>query len=190
MTDEELHSWLKELTTGSEQAFEIVYEEIHHHVYRTIYFLVNNKQDANDVANEVYIQLIKSIPKYDMNKPFYSWLNGLIVKQTANWNRKLWRKFNLDKKNQLFSIEEHPRSTEETMITNEMNSQLLQHVNRLPYKLKVVIVLRYFHDNSFEEIANTLNIPIGTAKSRHHHALKNLRNKKLPTESEASLHVH
>ncbi|MNX10759.1 RNA polymerase sigma factor SigV [compost metagenome] len=53
--------------------------------------------------------------------------------------------------------------------------ELLPILEALPLKLKEVIVLRYYQDCSLEEIAHLVKIPLGTVKSRHHHALKQMR---------------
>ncbi|GGD52612.1 hypothetical protein GCM10010911_07720 [Paenibacillus nasutitermitis] len=65
--------------------------------------------------------------------------------------------------------------TDKAVLQSEMQHELISHVRQLSYKLRVVVILRYFHDYALEEIADMLQIPVGTVKSRHHLALKELR---------------
>lgn len=53
--------------------------------------------------------------------------------------------------------------------------ELIPMLEALPLKLKEVVVLRYYQDLTLEEISHLVKVPIGTVKSRHHHALKRLR---------------
>lgn len=70
----------------------------------------------------------------------------------------------------------------------EMQHELFSLVRQLSYKLRVVVILRYFHDYSLEEIAEVLQIPVGTVKSRHHLALKELRKRFEMTGGDAYVH--
>lgn len=63
------------------------------------------------------------------------------------------------------------------VVSKISNQKLIELIHKLPYKLKQVIILRYLHDYSQEEVAEILHIPIGTVKSRIHSALKKLRQK-------------
>jgi RNA polymerase sigma-70 factor (ECF subfamily) len=175
MVEEELHVWIRRMGKGDKAAFQVVYEQCREHVFRTVSFLINNKDDVSDVVSEVYMELFKSIASYNYQKPFRAWVNGLIIRQTQNWNRKLWRRFRLNNRNKLLHLDKHESGTEQIHLRNEQNAELISLVHKLPYKHSVVIVLRYFQDCSFEEISEALNIPIGTVKSRHHIALEKLR---------------
>lgn len=175
MIEEELHKWIREMSVGSKAAFQVVYDYSREHVFRTVSFLVSNKDDVSDVVSEVYVQLFQSISSYNYQKPFRAWLNGLIVRQTQNWNRKLWRRFRLNDKNKLLYSVKPELGTEQIHLLNEQSAQLISLVHRLSYKHSVVIVLRYYQDCSFEEISEALSIPIGTVKSRHHIAIEKLR---------------
>ena len=173
--DDELHPWLRLMVQGNTAAFQEIYSRINDHIYRTVYFLSPNKGEVEDIVSEVYIALFQALPSYDFNKPFRTWLNGIIVRQTSNWKRKLWRKVRLNARYQLMPPLQSPKQPEEQVFETEGQYEMLAHVDRLPLKLRQVIVLRYYQDCSYEEIAASLNIPVGTAKSRHHLAIKRLR---------------
>ncbi|MHA7965072.1 sigma-70 family RNA polymerase sigma factor [Paenibacillus sp. CAU 1782] len=177
MEERELKSWLQKMAAGDRDAFREVYARIHLHVYRTVYFFINDKNEVEDVVNEVYAALFKALPGYDVDKPFKAWLNGIIIRQTSNWKRRLWRGMKLSIKNRMFfSSETQPRFLpEEGLFREESQQEILAFVDRLSNKLREVIVLRYYHESSFEEIAALLRIPVGTVKSRHHAAIRKLR---------------
>ncbi|CEH30814.1 RNA polymerase subunit sigma [Aneurinibacillus migulanus] len=175
MTEAELHEWLSKMAVGDKEAFEVIYRETKEHVYRTVSFLLRNKQDVCDVVSEVYIELFKSLPNYNARQPFRAWLNGLTIRQTQNWNRKVWRRFRLYDRSKLLEAEKVSTRIEKEVIEHENTEELLSVLQNLSYKLKTVLVLRYYHDHSFEEIATILDISVNTAKSRHRVALQKLK---------------
>lgn len=192
MTDQEMYPLLLRMSSGDKEAFRTVYELTQHSVYRTVYFLLNNKQDAGDVTSEVYMELLKSIPNYDARQSFHRWLNGLAVRQVNNWNRKLWRRYRLFNRSKELGEEDTAIRTEDKALQNETSEELLAQVLQLSYKLRSVIILRYYDDYSLEEIARVLDIPLSTVKSRLRLGLEKLRkNTDLALSvQEETVHVH
>ncbi|MFF2480984.1 sigma-70 family RNA polymerase sigma factor [Paenibacillus sp. NPDC058071] len=186
-------AWLRRMLEGDTNAFHEVYVRIHLHVYRTVYFLMQNKNEAEDVVNEVYAALFQALPGYDFSKPFKSWLNGIILRQTSSWKRRVWRKMKLSFKVERLMPFESPVHAlpEDGVFRQESRYEMLELIDRLSMKLREVIVLRYYHESSFEEIASVLQIPVGTVKSRHHAAIHKLRGllEAAKTERGTSVHV-
>ncbi|MBD3919486.1 sigma-70 family RNA polymerase sigma factor [Paenibacillus sp. PR3] len=174
MNDKELLPWLEQATLGDESAFQLVYKATHQDVYRTVAFLVYNKPDIEDIVNEVYLRMWSSFHTYDSHRPFRYWLHGIIVRQVQDWKRKAWRRIRLFERNRQMTREQFDW-TDKAVLHSEMQHDLFDRVRQLSYKLRVVVILRYYHDYALEEIADILQIPVGTVKSRHHLALKELR---------------
>jgi RNA polymerase sigma-70 factor (ECF subfamily) len=187
MNDKELHPWLEKATLGDESAFQLVYQATHQDVYRTVAFLVYNKQDIEDIVNEVYMRMWRSFHTYDPNRPFRYWLHGITVRQVQDWKRKAWRRIRLFERNRQMTCEQI-EWTDKAVLQSEMQHELFSLVRQLSYKLRVVVILRYFHDYALEEIADMLQIPIGTVKSRHHLALKELRKRFEMTGGDVFVH--
>lgn len=170
----QLRIYLSRMMERDEEAFHSLYEATRDHTYRMAYCLVGEERDAEDVMSEAYMALFRSLPTYDFGKPFLPWFNGLIIRQARNWKRRAWRRFRLLEKARMVWT---PDATgDDTAIaTIGQQDELLPFVNGLAHKFREVIVLRYYQDYSLETIAEVLDIPLGTVKSRHHAALKKLR---------------
>ncbi|MBD2869923.1 sigma-70 family RNA polymerase sigma factor [Paenibacillus arenilitoris] len=190
MNDSDIHPWIAELAAGNADAFHPFYEKTADHVYRTVYYLLSNKNEAEDVVSEVYVALLRSLSSYDPDKPFRPWLNGLILNQVNHAKRKSWRGFRLFNRLNAFRARVPWKGPAELALEAEEKKGLLALVNGLSPKLREVVVLRYYQDCSFEEIASTLHIPIGTAKSRHHEALRKLRLKTFSEHAGREVYVH
>ncbi|EJR97662.1 sigma-70 family RNA polymerase sigma factor [Bacillus cereus group sp. MYBK163-2] len=186
MDELQLKEWLYKMESGDQEAFQIIYEYTCKDIYRTVVFLVGSQnQDVDDIVNEVYINMWKSIRNYDMNRSFRFWLHGLVVKEVQDWRRKSWRRFRIFEKKKMY---EQDRSyiMDEAILHKETRSELVEVVQNLSYKHREVVIMRYFHEYRLDEIAALLQTPIGTVKSRLHTALKRLRMEmeQMPNERE------
>lgn len=184
MTEEELRDCLQRLEQGDKEAFTLLHNTIRQQVYGTVCLLVNRQADVADVVNEIYIELFRSLSKYDGKRPFGAWLNGMIVRQCSNWKRRSWRRLRLMNRSREHAAESLYPGADAQLLVQEQQGELMQLVSGLPPKLRSVIVLRYYGECSYDEIATALDIPLGTAKSRHHKALRKLRQQADFTEEE------
>jgi RNA polymerase sigma factor (sigma-70 family) len=155
-------------------------EEIFNHystyVFRIALLLTRSASLADDVTQETFLKVFKNIHTYDSMKPMKPWIYRITVNTTRNLLRKQkWLSF------VGFSPDVQPEHTsvEDSIIQAVENEELLKEVNRLPMKGREVIVLRFYVGMKLAEIAEILQIPLGTCKSRLNAALKILR-KQLP----------
>lgn len=167
MNEQEWNNCLDRLLDGDPEAFEVIYGMTENRVYGTVAMLVSNKQDVNDIVSEIYIQLWKTLPNYDRSRPFLFWMNGIVINQVNNWRRQIWRRFRLSKRSESLHEEVSPEMPDELLVKNERQDELLQFIHKLPFKLRSVVLYRYYYDYSYEEIAELLAIPVGTVKSRN-----------------------
>ncbi|WP_079909732.1 sigma-70 family RNA polymerase sigma factor [Paenibacillus sp. 32352] len=189
MNEQNLEHWLDRLMTGDEEALEVIYGMTRKKVYGTVAMLVRNKQDVNDIVNEIYYQLWRALPSYDRRRPFLFWLNGIVIRQVNHWRRQIWRRFRLIEKHSRLGEEPQVELPGEALIESEFQRELQGTINQLPYKLRIVVIYRFYYDYTYEQIAELLQIPTGTAKSRVHLALKQLR-KRFDTELDGEEYQH
>lgn len=165
---------IRMILEGDKQAYGELYEKTIQNVFKTVHFLIEEKGDVDDLVQDIYIQVYKSLKKYDRTKPFQPWLIGIAMKQIHAYRRKRWMGLRILKK-----AEKHEQAEavdfSDSIVNKITNEQLVALVNELPYKLKQVIILRYLNDYSQEEVAKILEIPVGTVKSRINSALTKLR---------------
>lgn len=174
--DNEFIKLINLIGVGDKEACGELYEKTIQDVFKTVHFLVEEKTDVDDLVQDIYIQVFKSIKKFDVERKFKPWLMGIVLKQINAYRRKKWMIFRTVKKVEEFKEEkELDFSTE--VIEKITNKQLVKLVDELPYKLKQVVILRYLNDYTQDEISAILEVPIGTVKSRINAALTKLRTK-------------
>lgn len=172
--------YIKELisiaVTDDRDTYQEIYDQTIDYVYRTVYFLHKDKAEVDDIVQEIYYQLFRSLCSFDISKPFRPWLASITTNQVSEARRKKWKLDRLVLK--LFSFKQPlVADTLETVLNNECYEQIGKKVESLSPKLKEVILLKYVHEFSQDQIADILNIPVGTVKSRINLALSKLRSK-------------
>ncbi|MFT9370091.1 sigma-70 family RNA polymerase sigma factor [Paenibacillus polymyxa] len=174
MQSESMYHVLTKMIEGDQQAFHTLYDATYKDVYRTVSFLVDHPQDREDIMNEIYMQMWTSLPNYDPNRPFHYWLHGLVIRQVQRFRVKSWRRFRIFERIRVFSLEEH-HWDQPTLRTDGTDPEISRAMHKLTDRQRTVIILRFYHDYTLEEIATLLDIPLGTVKSRYHAGLQSLR---------------
>lgn len=154
---------------GDPDAFEALYYRYRDWVYRLAWRFTGNRQDALDVLQETFIYLLSKFPGFELTASMTSFLYP-AVRHLSLAVRSKNRRFTSDE--EILSELAAPTSEE----TDRCRSELAAVLTVLPNEQREVLLMRYVDDMSLQEIATALNIPLGTVKSRLHHALRTLRN--------------
>ncbi|WP_084544057.1 sigma-70 family RNA polymerase sigma factor [Paenisporosarcina indica] len=145
----------------------MLFQEYEEEIYRMAYVYVKNNDDALDVVQEVAYRAFKNIHTLVNPEFFKTWL----IKITINCAINLMKK---DKKNvQLKPEYDDFLGSEDEDIP--LNLSLQDLIDTLQEEEKSVVLLRFYHNHTFKEISELLEIPLGTAKSVLYRALKKLR---------------
>lgn len=165
---------MKKAQRGDDKAFLKLFQKYEEDIYRMAFVYVKNKDDALDVVQEVAYQSFKKIGTLRNPEFFKTWL----LKITINYA------INLINKNKKVV---HLKPEYQDIIGAEgedipLNISLKDLIDDLKEEEKSVVLLRFYHNHTFKEIAELLNMPLGTAKSILYRALKKLRKEYLKGE--------
>jgi RNA polymerase sigma-70 factor (ECF subfamily) len=157
--------------TGDMTAFEAFFRENERAVFRNAYLITGSREDAEDVLQDVFTSVWKSRHTYDANKGKLStWLHRITVNECLRKRHKdRPLMLRVDPEELAGQAQERPDKLDFEALTEAMSA--------LDPKHRAVLVLRYFNDLSYDEIAGTLQVPLGTVKSRINHAIRSLRNR-------------
>ncbi|MGI6467573.1 MAG: sigma-70 family RNA polymerase sigma factor [Syntrophomonadaceae bacterium] len=173
---------IKEAKQGSLKSFEELVLLYQDRVYTHCVHLANNNYDAQDLAQDVFVQAFKNIRSFREEADFGTWLHRIAINLWINWCRKQKRAVmvSLDEPlmygdNELSrELAASQESALEILERTELHEQVRQALNRLPPEYKAVLVLREMEGYSYEDIAGFLNCSLGTVKSRINRARKAL----------------
>ena len=171
---------------GDVNAFETLYRQYEKLVFRTAYLITGSKEAAEDALQEVFVSVWKSRHTYDPNKgKLTTWLHRITVNQCSKRKPgKTPATVSLEEKG--VDLPEMKRSQPEDILVSKLEyDRLVKAMDKLDRRHRSVLVLRYFNDLSYQEIAEALEIPLGTVKSRLNQSLRYLKEQMNPGEAEA-----
>jgi len=151
---------------GDRAAFRTVYNAYKDRVFSiALYTLHGNADLAADVTQQVFVKLMNSIAKFRGDSEFSTWLYRLVTNACLDAQRRLKsRSFAVDS-NVLETLPD-PASLEKAFARTQTAELVKRAVSALPSKLRLAMLLRYFDELSYEEIAVALNCSRGTVASR------------------------
>lgn len=166
---------------GQTDLFEAIFDRYKDYVYRVAYSLTMHAAESEEVVQEAFLDVLKALPRYDVEGParFETWL----YRVTANRCKMRFRRKQLptvdwdDVGEQLAGLPDnrHEHNPEHAVQQTETHRSIWRAVGRLKDIYREVIVLRYGQAFSYQEIADALNIKMGTVKSRLNTAHRRLQ---------------
>jgi RNA polymerase sigma factor (sigma-70 family) len=173
--------------TGDMGAFEALFRQYERPVFRTAYLITGSKEAAEDALQEVFISVWRSRHTYDPRKgKLTTWLHRITVNQCSReQSGKKPASVSLEEKGIDLPEMKQQSQPEDILISKLEYDRLLKAMDKLDTKHRSVLVLRYFNEFSYNEIAEALEIPLGTVKSRLNQSLKYLKEGMKPETGEA-----
>jgi len=174
-TDEDLVKHF--VGTGAREAFGELYYRYKDKVFNTAYRIVGDYERARDVSHDVFLKVHTDAGGFRFKSSFSSWIYRITVNRSLDESRRARRRkgdVSMDAMAGELSSRRRADRPEDAALDHESQSELLAALERLSPKLKAVIVLRYFEGLSYEQIAEVIEHPVGTVKSRLRRAHRKL----------------
>jgi len=177
-TDQEL---VKLLCEGNSKAIDIIINKYKNKVYTYILVILKNKDLANDIFQETFIKVFENLrkSKYEDRGSLLSWIIRIAHNLIIDYFRKEKRIPTLSKDTYDYDIlnsrKYSEKSTEDEIVNKQVEEEIILLLDALPYEQKQIVMLRFFGDLSFKEIAELTDVSINTALGRMRYALINIR---------------
>jgi RNA polymerase sigma-70 factor (ECF subfamily) len=168
-SDGETLEWIRRAQAGDDEAFASLFHKYKNLVFRTSFLMLGHQHDAEDLLQDVFLEVHRSLRQYQADKgAFTTWLYRITINDCLNSKRK--------KLLSIVSFDEITGSREMFTDSNlDIDESVQRAVNQLSPKLRAIVVLRYYADLSYAELTEVLDIPLGTVKSRLNQALHLLK---------------
>jgi RNA polymerase sigma-70 factor (ECF subfamily) len=163
------HELVEKIQQGSLDALGVVYDRHRQLVYRTALAICNDPEAAADLLQDVFLRLYRFAHRIDLNRPLEPWLYRVTANLSYTWVKRhhRWSRPLEDFAEWLAGSKKH--SPQQLAEIGEETLRVQQAVAGLPLPQRIVVVLYYINDLSLQEIAEILDIPEGTVKSRLHY---------------------
>ena len=172
---------IAEFLSGNSNSFSILLDRYQKRVYGFIFSKVNDPDLADDIFQDAFIKVVKSLRlgKYNDEGRFLSWViriaHNLIMDHYRKINRLPKHESKIENFDVLDRLVEQGNSIEETIIETQIQSDLSTLIEELPDNQKKVLRMRLYQEMSFKEIGDHTGVSINTALGRMRYAVINLR---------------
>ena len=161
---------------GDSEAFEALVNEHQRYVYNLALRVVKDENEALDLAQETFVRAWTALPNFRGQSQFRTWLYRIVTNLCYNRLPNLRRSLNDLGDDVMEDIpESHFETPSQSYESNETRDNLYQAIENLDENYRLLITLRYQNELSYEEIASTLNLPLGTVKTGIFRAKEQLR---------------
>jgi len=183
MTDPEL---IKKLIDRDESAFRLFVTNYQALVYNACYNLIRQREDAEDIAQDVFIETYESIHLFRNESKLSTWLYRIAINKSLNHIRKnKWKNmvssiehFFIGERNTKLDIEDvNAQNTPDTIEYSERTMMLKRAIDDLPENQRIAFTLSKFDELSYQEITEIMNLSMSSVESLIHRAKLNLQKK-------------
>ena len=159
-------------------SFDHLVKKYQKKIYTLAYRMVKNHDAADDIAQETFINAYSSIKSFKLGHSFYTWLYRICMNLSINYLKR--QKFVIPESQFEEEVSPLEKKTESEdplslLVQKEQERKIEQAIDSLPPKYKAVFILKVYEDLSYEEIAQTLKISLGTVMSRLFRARERLQ---------------
>lgn len=169
-TDKEL---VRRVQQGDKRAFDLLFGRYQHKIINLVGRYLRNPQDVEDVTQEAFIKAFKALPRFRGESAFYTWLYRIAINTAKNHLVARGRRppgVDVDVEDAEFmdgaDLLKESESPEAALARDELSAAIDQAIGELPDDLRSAVTLREFDGLSYEQIAQIMDCPVGTVRSR------------------------
>lgn len=173
---------IRAIQSGDHNAFETLINRYQRQVANQIYMNMGNRDDVEDIAQEVFIRVYRSLPKFKFNSSFFSWIYRITMNLCIDEirKRKIRRMLSLDFLAEDYldksGVSDEVTTPSESVLLNEKKDIVRRAMHHLSKEHREILTLREYQDLSYDEIAEILGLTVQAVKSRIFRARSEIRN--------------
>lgn len=172
---------IREVQSGHRQAFESLVRKYMRRAHGIAMQFVQNSEDALDLSQDAFLKSFRAVDRFDTSQSFFPWFYKILRNTCLSFlkRRGLVKSFSLSAAGEgepdYELVDESAPSPHAILAGGELREEFWKAFARLSLREREILALRHFQDMSYQQIAETLEIPIGTVMSRLYHARRRLR---------------
>jgi len=172
--------FVQKLIENDQDSFRLLVDKHHQHIFKVCLGFLHSKEDAEDITQEVFIEVFKSVKNFKQEAVLSTWLYRIAVNKSLNslQKRKTKKVFtDLQQTIGLRTVFSDFSNPHKKLETKENASVLFKAITSLPENQRIAYTLAKYNDLSYNEIATIMNVSMSSVESLMHRAKKNLQKK-------------
>lgn len=176
MSDEQL---IEQILSGNKETFRLLVEKYQQQVIRIAMGYVHSKEDAEDIVQEVFIQVYRSLNSFQGKSEFSTWLYRITMNTSLNSLNKRHKLFSglAENLKNIFNRSDDEKTAQQQMVESEMEQAIKKAIDQLSDKQRMAFVLSRYEDLSQRKVAEIMETTEGAVEQLLQRAKKNLQNK-------------
>ncbi|WP_342454247.1 RNA polymerase sigma factor [Paenibacillus sediminis] len=168
---------IEQIRRGETAAFRKLVESYGEHVYQAAYSILRDVKEAEDAAQETFIQVYKSLPEY-RSEGLKMWITRIAIHKAIDTKRKIARRREeqFQEKSVIEQLSSHEEDVLMRLVREEKTESLLRRVAQLPASHREVITAFYLQDKTYDQIAREQGVAVKTVESKLYRARSWIRN--------------
>jgi RNA polymerase sigma-70 factor (ECF subfamily) len=163
----DLNAVIRECLNGNRSAWEMLVNAYSKKVFNMAYQFSGSRQEAEDMAQEIFLKLYGSLGKYDFGRNFTAWLLTLAKNHLIDeYRRSRWERTKRDDFDDRAIAQAAFDGPERSLAREEDRKAVWKALDGLSPEIRATVILRDIQDLTYEDIAENLGLPLGTVKSR------------------------
>lgn len=170
---------IKMIQKKNQAAYKEMVRRYQNKLFAYLYRLVGNKEEAEDILQNVFVKVYKNIKRFDTKRKFSSWIYRIAHNEAVNFLKKRSRRHvvsieDVETTKDKLHTASLAKSPIDAWISKELKIEMQRALDKLPRKYKEALTLRYFLDKSYEEMSEILGKPVNTVGTLLNRAKKKL----------------
>ncbi len=174
MSDEQL---IKEITSGNHAAFKSLMQKYQLQVFRTVMGFVHTKEDAEEVTQDIFVRVYRSLSSFQHDAEFSTWLYRITINMSLNFLRSNRKNRLLQSLEAIFSLRSEEKTPLEELEYAERDRRIRRAIDSLPEKQRMAFILSRYEELPQKKIAAVMNRSEGSVEQLLQRAKENLKKK-------------
>lgn len=173
---EDIYTLVERVKEGDREAFMRITQLYQKKVFLLAYSFFQNKEDAMDIVQETFMRFYQKANLFQKGKNFQSWLLQIAKNLCIDYHRKYHSKnAQFDRKVPIEEMNLPAQNSQACYLSSDLKEIFSSCLNKLAERQRMIFVMKHYNQHKYKEIAQILNISLGTVKSLHFKAVQNLR---------------
>lgn len=171
---------VKRCKNNEDVALEILFKRFEKYIYTLCFHYTHSKEDALDLVQDVFIKIIKNIKHFDETRPLLPWIKKITVHACLNYIRDAKPCLSLDevitdRGDLLKDSVSSQFNLEDYILFNDTSRIIRECIGQIDERYRMPVILKHLEQMTYEEIASTLDLPIGTVRVHLYRGRKQLK---------------
>lgn len=167
--------WIEQAREGNDEAFARLVGSYQAPVYNLCYRMLGDAMEAEDAAQESFWKAYNALHRYDPDRKFVTWMLSISSNHCIDRLRKRHiKKVSLEAMPPLLELSDSSQSPESSLVQSEREAVVQEMLGQIGETDRAAVVLRYWYELSYAEIADSLSLTVSAVKSRLHRARREL----------------